>query len=296
MRITKFTDAEPRPRKIAVGEFDGVHLGHREVIRGNDTVLTFEPHPLRVVRPEAAPKLLTSLEAKAELIEGLGVEELVVIPFDKGFAHQSAREFIDLVLVERLQATHVSVGENFRFGHLASGDPELLAADGRFELRVVPLVEVDGEIVSSSHIRGLVLVGDVGLAARFLGAPFQLRGEVVRGEQRGRTLGFPTANIVPDEDLVCPGHGIYAARANEDCTAVSIGVRPTFGTGRAVLVEAYVLDRQIDLYGQILKLDFLERLRGERRFESSEALVRQMHQDAERARELCRKAPTDGFQ
>ncbi len=287
MLVTMLPDAGPRPRRIAVGEFDGVHLGHREVIRGNDTVLTFEPHPLQVVRPEAAPKLLTSLEAKAELIAELGVQELVVIPFDRGFAEQGPREFIDHILVERLQATHVSIGENFRFGHRAAGDPEMLGADERFQTRVVPLVEVDGEIVSSSHIRALVLAGEVEVAARFLGAPFQLRGEVVRGDRRGRTLGFPTANIVPDEALVCPGHGVYVARADGDCAAVNVGVRPTFGTGRAVLVEAYVLDRDVDLYGTTLKIDFISRLRGERRFESVDALVTQMEQDVRRTRELC---------
>jgi riboflavin kinase / FMN adenylyltransferase len=292
MRVTKLFDAGSRPRRVAVGEFDGVHLGHREVIRGSDTVLTFEPHPLQVVRPEAAPKLLTSLDAKAELIASLGVEELVVIPFDDRFAMQSPQEFIDHVLVERLQATRVSVGENFRFGHKASGDTEMLKADERFETRLVPLVEVDGEVVSSSHIRALVLAGEVDLAARFLGAPFQIRGEVVSGDRRGRTLGFPTANIVPDEALVCPGHGVYAARAggalaDGACAAVNVGVRPTFGTGRAVLVEAYLLDRDDDLYGQILKLDFLERLRGERRFETVDELVEQMHRDIERTREIC---------
>jgi riboflavin kinase/FMN adenylyltransferase len=287
MRVTNLNDAEPRSRRIAVGEFDGVHLGHREVIRGSDTVLTFEPHPLQVVRPEAAPKLLTSLDAKAELVESLGVEELVVIPFDDGFAHQSPREFIDDVLVGRLSATAVSIGENFRFGHRATGDPELLQSDDRFETRVVPLVEVDGEVISSSHIRALVLAGEVDVAARLLGAPFQLRGEVVTGDRRGRELGFPTANLVPDETLVCPGHGVYAARADGGCAAVSVGVRPTFGTGRAVLIEAYLLDRDIDLYGQTLKLDFVARLRGERRFESVEALIEQMHRDVERTRELC---------
>jgi riboflavin kinase / FMN adenylyltransferase len=287
MRVTNLGDAQPRPRKIAVGEFDGVHLGHREVIRGNDTVLTFEPHPLRVIRPEAAPKLLTSLEAKAERIAELGVQELVVIPFDDGFAHQSPQEFIDHVLVESLNATWVSVGENFRFGHLASGEPALLRADTRFETRVVPLVEVGGELVSSSHIRALVLAGEVEHAARFLGAPFQLRGEVVSGERRGRELGFPTANIVPDEGLVYPGHGVYVARADGACAAVNVGVRPTFGTGRAVLVEAYLLDREVDLYGQTLSVDFLQRLRGERRFESVDALVEQMHRDVESTRELC---------
>ncbi len=264
-----------------------MHLGHREVIRGSDTVLTFEPHPLRVVRPEAAPRRLTPLEVKAELIAELGVEELVVIPFDDGFAHQSPQEFIDHILVERLSARHVSVGENFRFGHRAAGDPELLRADGRFETRIVPMVEVDGEIVSSSHIRGLVLAGEVELAKRFLGAPFQLRGEVVAGDKRGRAIGFPTANIVPDESLVYPGHGVYVARADGGCAAVSIGVRPTFGTGRAVLVEAYLLDRDVDLYGQTLRIEFLSRLRGERRFDSVEALVDQMRGDVERARELC---------
>jgi riboflavin kinase/FMN adenylyltransferase len=270
-----------------VGEFDGVHLGHREVIRGSDTVLTFEPHPLQVVRPEAAPKLLTSFEAKAELVAELGVEELVVIPFDQGFAHQSPREFIDEVLVGRLGATHVSVGENFRFGHGATGDPALLSADPRFETRVVDLVEVDGEVVSSSHIRALVLAGEVDRAARLLGAPFRLRGTVVPGDQRGRELGFPTANIVPDEALVCPGHGVYAARADGDCAAVNVGVRPTFGTGRAVLVEAYLLDRDLDLYGRVLTIEFLARLRGERRFDSVPALIEQMGRDVERTREVC---------
>jgi riboflavin kinase / FMN adenylyltransferase len=287
MQVRTLHEVEPRPRKVAVGEFDGVHLGHREVIRGSDTVLTFEPHPLRVIRPEAAPKLLNSLEVKAELIAELGVSELVMIPFDEGFARQSPEEFVDQVLVDRLQATHVSVGENFRFGHRAAGDPGLLRSDARFATRVVPLVEVDGEIVSSSHIRGLVLAGEVELAARYLGAPFQLRGEVVAGDHRGRQLGFPTANIVPDEALVCPGHGVYVARAGGACAAVSVGVRPTFGTGRAVLVEAYLLDREEDLYGRTLRLDFLKRLRGERRFESVEALVEQMQADVERAREIC---------
>ena len=288
MRVMELTDVQARPRRIAVGEFDGVHLGHRAVIEGSDTVLTFEPHPLQVVRPEAAPKLLTSLDTKADLIAQLGVQELVLIPFDERFSHQSPQEFIDDVLVARLQATSVSVGENFRFGHRAAGDIALLAGDGRFETRVVPLVEVDGEIISSSHIRGLVLAGEVELASSFLGAPFQLRGEVVQGDRRGRELGFPTANIVPDDALVCPGHGVYVARADGDCASVSVGVRPTFGTGRALLVEVYVLDRDVDLYGQTLKIEFLARLRGERRFESVDALIDQMHRDVQRTRELCR--------
>jgi len=280
-------EVERRPRRVAVGEFDGVHLGHREVIKGSDTVLTFEPHPLRVVRPEAAPRLLTSFEVKADLIARLGVEELVVIPFDHRFAAQSPQEFIEQVLVQTLAATRVSVGENFRFGHRAAGDPQVLAAEESFETRVVPLVEIDGEIVSSSHIRALVGAGEVELADTMLGAPFQMRGEVVVGDRRGRTLGFPTANIVPDEALVCPGHGVYVARADGQCAAVNVGVRPTFGTGRGVLVEAYLLDRDVDLYGHVLRVEFLTRLRGERRFDSVEALVEQMRLDVQRTRELC---------
>jgi riboflavin kinase / FMN adenylyltransferase len=285
MRVTRLPDAEPRPRRVAVGEFDGVHLGHREVIRGADTVLTFEPHPRQVIAPDAAPKLLTSLERKIELIAGLGVEELVVIPFDRAFSSLTANDFIDQVLVGTLSATQVSVGENFRFGHRAGGDAALLAAEDRFEARVVPLVEVEGEIVSSSHIRGLVAAGESDRATRFLGAPHQLRGPVVTGDQRGRDLGFPTANLVPDERFVYPGHGVYACVAEVDGerrpAAVNVGVRPTFVTGRGMLVEAFLLDFDADIYGAELRLDFLRRLRGERRFETVEALVEQMHADVE---------------
>jgi riboflavin kinase/FMN adenylyltransferase len=292
VEIVRLPDVEPgQGRSVAVGTFDGVHLGHREVIRGADSVLTFDPHPVSVVAPQHAPKLLTSLDVKAELIAALGVAELVVIPFDADFAARGAREFIDDVLVGALNARRVSVGENFRFGHRAQGDTKLLAADGRFEAVVHPLLEVDGEVVSSSHIRGLVLAGEVDQAARFLGAPFQLRGEVVRGDQRGRELGFPTANLVPREELVCPGHGIYACvargeRIGDRPAAVSIGVRPTFTTGRGELIEAYLLDFEGDLYGSELRLDFLARLRGERRFESAEALVEQMRRDVQRTREV----------
>ncbi len=286
MHVTTLSEVTPRPRRVAVGEFDGVHLGHREVIAGSDTVLTFDPHPLAVTRPEANPRLLTSLETKTELVASLGVGELVVIPFDERFAQLSPADFIDHVLVERLSATEVSVGENFRFGRGAAGDPALLAADSRFATRVAPLVELDGEIVSSSRIRALVAAGEVERAAPLLGAPFQVRGEVVSGDRRGRTLGFPTANLVPDESLVCPGHAVYAARADGVPAAVNVGVRPTFGTGRAVLVEAYLLDTDEDLYGRTLRLDFVARLRGERRFDSAESLVAQMHEDVRRTREL----------
>jgi riboflavin kinase/FMN adenylyltransferase len=271
---------------MAVGAFDGVHLGHREVIHGSDSVLTFDPHPSSVVAPQHTPKLLTSLPVKAELVQALGVQEMIVIPFDEDFAKRSAQEFIDEVLVGSLGASHVSVGENFRFGNRAQGDPQMLAEDERFSTRVMPLLEVEGEIVSSSHIRGLVLAGEVSQAARFLGAPFQLRGEVVHGDQRGRELGFPTANLIPEDALVCPGHGVYACLADGRAAAVNIGVRPTFVTGRGELIEAYILDFDGDLYGQELRLDFLARLRGERRFQSANDLIEQMRRDVEQARAI----------
>jgi riboflavin kinase / FMN adenylyltransferase len=295
MKVTWLPDAEPRPRHVAVGEFDGVHLGHREVIAGADTVLTFEPHPRAVVAPDAAPKLLTSLAVKADLIAGLGVRELVVIPFDRSFAAQGPQEFVDSVLVERLGAQRVSVGENFRFGHKATGDADLLRRQAAFEARVVPLVEVDGEIVSSTHIRGLVVAGELEKANRSLGSPFQLRGRVVHGDERGRELGYPTANLVPDNALVYPGNGVYACRAafQQDGewrwwpAATSIGVRPTFVTGRGVLVEAFLLDFEGDLYDRELRIAFLARLRGERRFDTVEGLVEQMHRDVESARAIA---------
>jgi riboflavin kinase/FMN adenylyltransferase len=284
MDVVWLPDATDRPRRLAVGEFDGVHAGHREVIRGADSVLTFEPHPRTVVAPAAAPKLLTTLEQKTDLIAALGVQELIVIPFDGSFSAQTAQEFIDHVLVANLGATWVSVGENFRFGNRARGDAELLLAQDAFETRVVEMVEMEGEIVSSTHIRGLVATGDVATAGRLLGAPFELRGIVAHGDKRGRTLGFPTANLVPDPAHAVPDHGIYATRAivpglGEWVAATSIGVRPTFVTGRGLLVEAFLLDFDGDLYGRELRLEFLERTRGERRFESVDALVEQMHED-----------------
>jgi len=291
-RITPLPEAKSRPRRVAVGTFDGVHLGHREVIRGADTVVTFEPHPLSVLHPASTPRLLTSLERKAELVGELGVEELVVVPFDRETASATAKQFIDEVLVGALGATQVSVGENFRFGHKAQGDPALLAADERFETRVVPLLEVDGEIVSSSHIRGLVLGGAVEYAGRLLGAPFTITGEVVHGDKRGRSLGFPTANLVPPEGYAVPGHGVYAGRARtqdgaEHVAAVNVGVRPMFVTGRGELIEAYLVDFDGDLYDTPLRIEFLKRLRGEKRFAGVDELVAQMGRDVETARAVA---------
>jgi riboflavin kinase / FMN adenylyltransferase len=298
MKVTLLPDVDPQsgPRSVAIGTFDGVHLGHREVIRGSGTVLTFDPHPLSVIHPEATPKLLNTFEVKRDLIAGLGVEELVVIPFDRSFSEKSAEQFVNDVLIAGLGAERVSVGENFRFGKGAKGTEELLRSHAEFETRVTPLVEVEGETVSSTQIRGLVAAGEVKEASAFLGGPFLFEGEVVEGDKRGRELGMPTANLVPQDAFVCPGHGVYAAWAqvsgSQFAAAVNVGVRPTFATGRGLLVEAHLIGFDADIYGQTLRIAFLERLRGERAFESVDALVEQMNRDVEQAREICERART----
>lgn len=274
-------------RRVAIGTFDGVHVGHRKVIEGATTVLTFDPHPLAVIKPEAAPKLLTPPAIKARLLEDLGVKELVLIEFNEEFAHMSADDFVQQILIDKLGASQVSVGENFRFGFKAQGDPAFLAARDEFETRVVPLVEVDGEIVSSTQIRGLVAAGDVHRADELLGYPFTTIGEVIHGDKRGRELGFPTANLAPDEHDCVPGHGVYAAFTDGQPSAVNVGVRPTFNTGRGLLIESFLIDWSGDLYGKHVEIQFLERLRGEHRFDDVESLVEQMHEDVRKAVEIC---------
>jgi riboflavin kinase / FMN adenylyltransferase len=289
MKVVSLLDVEPGSgsRRVAIGTFDGVHRGHRAVIDGSDTVLTFDPHPLSVIHPEATPKLISPFPVKRDLIAGLGVKELVVIPFDRGFSEQSAEDFVQQVLIQRLGAERVAVGENFRFGKGARGTAEFLRAYDDFETSVTPLVEAAGETISSSHIRGLVAAGEVREAAEFLGGPFLFEGEVVPGDRRGRTLGMPTANLVPDDAYVSPGHGVYAAWAHGYPAAVNVGVRPQFETGRGLLVEAHLIGFEGDIYGETLRIAFLERLRGERRFDSVDELVAQMNRDVAEAAEIC---------
>ena len=290
MKVTPLPEVQHdgRRRRVAIGTFDGVHLGHREVISGADTVVTFEPHPLAVLAPDKMPKLITPFPIRRDLIAGLGVEELVVIPFDRDFSRKPAEEFVDEVLVGMLSAEQVSVGENFRFGRDQGGTPEMLKARPEFETRIVPMVEVDGEPVSSTRIRKLIgEEGDVAAAAKLLGSPFSFEGEVVTGDRRGRELGMPTANIVPDPKLVSPAIGVYAGWSHGHPAAVNVGVRPTFDSDRGVLIEAYLLDFSGDLYGQTLRVTFIDRLRGEKRFDSVDDLVAQMRRDVEQAREIA---------
>jgi riboflavin kinase / FMN adenylyltransferase len=287
IKVTPLEDARPRARDVAIGTFDGVHLGHRAVIEGADTVLTFEPHPREVLQPEAAPKLINSFEVKRDVIEGLGVEELVVVHFDEAFSHRTAEEFIDHALVEKLGARRVAVGENFHFGANARGTPAMLQAHPEFETRVQKMVEIDGEVVSSSRIRAQIAAGAMEDARRCLGVPYMVEGEVVTGDRRGRELGFPTANLVPDERLVTPGDGVYAAFANGHPAAVNVGTRPTFDSDLGVLIETYLIDFSGDLYGQTLRVAFVERLRPELAFDDVDALVEQMHADVDDARRIC---------
>jgi riboflavin kinase / FMN adenylyltransferase len=290
----------PRGRVLAVGTFDGVHLGHRRVIasalergRADDVpvaAVTFDPHPNQVLRPDDPPRLLTSTNVKAELIAGLGVDELVIIPFTIEFSRVEADVFCRDVLAESLTARQVSVGANFRFGHAARGDVDLLRSRSEFKTAVVSLVERGGSPVSSSRIRELVAKGDVAGARGLLGAPFQLEGVVVEGDARGRSLGTPTANVAPDEALLVPGVGIYAGVALEHPAAISVGVRPTFGSGGQLLVEAHVIDFEGDLYGKTLRLAFIERLRDELRFHSADELAEQMRRDVEQVRSVVAAA------
>lgn len=291
-RITPLEDAERRPRIVALGTFDGVHLGHREVIADADTVVTFDPHPMAVLAPGRVPPQLTTMERRARLTGELGVRELVLVPFDEHVATQDAAAFVQDVLVDRLQARCVRVGENFRFGRDAEGTPALLRADDRFETVVVPVLREAGESVSSTRIRELVARGAVAEAGELLGAPFALTGPVEHGEKRGRELGYPTANIVPPDGHALPAHGVYACRARlQDgrtlAAAVSIGIRPQFETTLGVLVEAYLIDFSGDLYGQRLELEFVDRLRGEERFDGVDALLVQMGRDVEDTRRLA---------
>jgi len=283
MKITTPATAVSRSRRVAVGEFDGVHLGHIEVIGDADTVLTFDPHPRAVVGPTGAPDLLTTLEQKADLIAALGVDELVVATFDQDFSELTPEQFINNVLIDALGATEVRVGQNFRFGNRAAGNAETLKADSRFQTTVAELVQHGSGLISSSAIRDLIRVGNLDDARKLLGHSFEMRGIVVDGEKRGRTLGYPTANIVPAPGCVVPAFGVYAALLNGQPAAASIGVRPTFDDGEQVLLEVFVLDFDGDLYGQEVSVELLSFLRPEAKFDRIEALKVQMALDCEQS-------------
>jgi riboflavin kinase / FMN adenylyltransferase len=292
-----------------IGVFDGVHRGHQRVVAravqlGREqglpvVVVTFDPHPDEVVRPGSHPLHLTTWRRQAELLFGLGATAVCVLPFNLEFSRLSPDEFVRVVLSERLHASAVVVGEDFRFGHKAVGDVALLAQLGEkydFTAEGVPLLVVDGVTISSTYIRECLAAGDVAAAAAALGRPHRVEGIVVRGHMRGRGLGFPTANVEPLPYTAIPADGVYAgwlasldldgAQTSRWPAAISVGTNPTFG-GVDRSVEAYALDRDdLDLYGVHAAIDFAARLRGNDRFDTVDALVTQMHADVAQARAL----------
>ena len=296
---------------VTIGKFDGVHRGHQRIVEraaqaGKErglpvVVITFDPLPDEVIRPGSHPPFLCSARRRAELLGGLGADAVFVLPFTLKFSRLDPDEFVRTVLVERLHAAMVVVGEDFRFGHKAAGDVALLANLGEkydFSVEGMPLLVAEGATISSTSIRHMLDEGDVEAAAKALGRPHRVEGIVIRGHQRGRALGFPTANLETPPHTAIPADGIYAgwlASLNEDGretgrwpAAVSIGTNPTFGEGERT-VEAYALDRtDLDLYGVHAAIDFTARLRGTLRFDSVNALVQQMRRDVEQARELTR--------
>jgi riboflavin kinase / FMN adenylyltransferase len=289
---------------VTIGVFDGVHRGHQSILeraveRARDTgqpsvVLTFDPHPSEVVRPGSHPPVLTPLRRKADILEQLGVDVLCVQPFTPEVSRQQPDEWVHDVLLERLHAGAVVVGENFRFGHKAAGDLGTLRTLGRtfgFATEGVPLLRDDDMTLSSTFVRSSIDAGEVAQAARALGRPHRVDGIVVRGEGRGRRLGYPTANVHSERHIAVPADGIYAGRVvlrgERLPAAISVGTNPTF-EGRQRTVEAYILDFDEDIYGVELGVEFVERLRGMERFDTVEALVEQMGRDVARTREVLR--------
>ena len=300
-------DAREKRPAVALGNFDGVHAGHQAIVamvkadaaaRGAPSVLyTHDPHPAVVLRHGTPPPKITTLEEKIEIADALGLDYMVVEPFTIDFAAQTPEEFVKDVLIGRLGIGHAFVGENFGFGKGRAGKTADLMKFGAalgFEVTAVPSIDIDGAPVSSTRVRAAVAAGDMELARRLLGRPFALRGTIVHGAARGAGLGFPTANLAPDKDLL-PGKGVYACDAilerRHEPAVVNVGVKPTFGN-ESLTVEAFLLDFHGDaagsgnLYGERLELRFLSKLRDERKFPSIDELKAQIAKDVTRAREV----------
>ncbi len=288
-----------------IGNFDGVHLGHQHVVREARSAadveglrvvaVTFDPHPMAVLRPEHAPTTITDIETRAELLRTAGVDDVLALPFDRDVASWTPQEFAQRVLADALHAAVVVVGANFRYGSRASGDVATLTASGAelgFRAIGVPL---DGgpQVWSSTYVRTCLAAGDVAGAAEALGRPFVVRGVVVRGDQRGRALGFPTANVPTRVLTAAPADGVYAGWLRRLDTgerypaAISVGTNPTFDGERERRVESYVLDRDdLELYDVEVEVSFVDRIRGMERFDSVDALIETMHDDVRRAHDI----------
>ncbi len=292
---------------VTIGNFDGVHLGHQHVVRRAREVadelgvpdvvaVTFDPHPIAVLRPEHAPPTLTSVETRVRLLDQAGVDDVLVIPFTRELATWSPERFVEEIIVDSLHAKAVVVGANFRFGHKAAGDVATLERSGEEHDFVTVGIALDGgpQVWSSTYVRNCLAAGDVEGAAEALGRPFTVRGEVVRGDQRGRELGYPTANVPTSGMAAAPEDGVYAGwlrrldghDAETLPAAISVGTNPTFEGDRERRVESFVLDRDdLELYGVPVEVSFVTRLRGMRKFDSVEELVATMADDVRRARE-----------
>jgi riboflavin kinase / FMN adenylyltransferase len=309
VRIWRSLDAVPADlgrTVVTIGNFDGVHLGHQHVVRRAREVaaelgipdvvaVTFDPHPIAVLRPEHAPPTLTTVETRVRLLDDAGVDDVLVVPFSREIADWTPERFIEDILVGALHARAVVVGANFRFGSRAAGDVNTLREAGEDHDFVTVGIALDGgpQVWSSTYVRNCLAGGDVEGAAEALGRPFTVRGEVVRGDERGRDLGYPTANVPAAAMVAAPADGVYAGwlrRLDEPGqdplpAAISVGTNPTFDGDRERRVEAYVLDRDdLELYGVTVEVSFVGRLRGMKRFESVDQLVETMADDVRRAR------------
>jgi riboflavin kinase/FMN adenylyltransferase len=312
VRIWRSLDAVPADlgrTVVTIGNFDGVHLGHQHVVRRAREVadelgipdvvaVTFDPHPIAVLRPEHAPPTLTTVETRGRLLDEAGVDDVLVLPFTRELADWSPERFIQEILVEALHAKAVVVGANFRFGSRAAGDVATLREYGEQHDFDTVGIALDGgpQVWSSTYVRNCLAAGDVEGAAEALGRPFTVRGEVVRGDQRGRDLGYPTANVPTFGMAAAPADGVYAgwlrlldgdAKGEPLPAAISVGTNPTFAGDRERRVESYVLDRDdLELYGVSVEVSFVARLRGMQRFDSVHELVKTMADDVRRARDV----------
>ena len=303
-------EVPPAPSVVTIGNFDGVHRGHRVLLDRassgarrldvRSAVVTFDPHPAAVLRPGSEPPSLQTLQQRVATIAAAGLDLVLVLPFTRDLAALAPAEFVQRVLVDRLRAVRVVVGNNFRFGHRAAGDVGTLVEEGRrhgFETETVEILELDGDPIASTKLRERISAGEMSWVTRALGRPYRVQGEVVRGEGRGRTIGVPTANVAVPDGILLPSDGVYAghlvAPAGSSPAVTNVGTRPTFhGVGRTV--EAHLLDGEHDLYGVRVEVAFEHRLRGEQRFDGPDQLVAQIQRDIEAARAALGEGASEG--
>lgn len=302
--LENFKPEAGRPIYLALGNFDGLHKGHQKLIKeavaaarndnGIAAAFVFEPHPIQVLFPERAPKLLVTAQQKAELMKKLGLDLLIYNSFTLAISKWSPEEFVQNILIDKLKIKQAFVGFNHTFGHKGAGTPEILRELGArygFGVKVISPVEVNGKVVSSSLIRSALDAGDIKQARVMLGYDPMLEGQVIEGEHRGKTIGFPTANLAISSDLNVPAKGVYAARAQIGehvfQAVINIGSKPTFHAEYPISVEAHIIDFHDDIYGEKVRLYFIDKIRDERRFNNVEELVAQISRDRDKAKQLA---------